>query len=125
MAARIKRIRNDDEIRNRIRVGLLTNRLQANALGEMELSPSQIKCTEILLRKCLPDLQTIEYKGDANAPIRHVFSWSSPPAFGADAPKLDKPVLQIVRQDLTLDNDDDTQAFPDVSQPEQQTNKRK
>jgi len=42
--------------RERIRATLLVERLQAHALGELELSPTQIRAIEILLRKVVPDL---------------------------------------------------------------------
>jgi hypothetical protein len=43
--------------RERIRATLLVERLQAHAMGELELTATQIRAAEILLRKCVPDLQ--------------------------------------------------------------------
>ena len=43
--------------RERIRATLLVERLQAHAMGELELRVTQIRAAEILLRKCVPDLQ--------------------------------------------------------------------
>jgi hypothetical protein len=71
MAARIRRIRNDDEIRNRIRTSQLINRLNKNAMGELELSAIQQKSIEILLRKTIPDLSATTLAGDANNPLRY------------------------------------------------------
>lgn len=59
------------KVRDRIRVSMLTKRLQDHALGKLEMTDSQRKATEILLKKTLPDMQSIEatHKGDANHPV--------------------------------------------------------
>ena len=60
-----------EKVRQRIKVGLLTRRLYDHAIGKLEMTDSQRKATEILLKKTLPDLQSIEatHKGDAANPI--------------------------------------------------------
>lgn len=60
-----------DKVRQRIRVALLSKRLQDHALGKLEMTDSQRKATEILLKKTLPDLQSIDatLRGDEKAPI--------------------------------------------------------
>lgn len=63
------------EARQKIRTTQLINRLQNHALGSIEMSDSQVKATAILLRKSVPDLQSIQLQGDENAPFKHVFSW--------------------------------------------------
>lgn len=40
--------------REKIRATLLVERLRAHALGEIDLSPTQIRVAEILLRKVIP-----------------------------------------------------------------------
>src|SRR5262249_23390293 len=47
-----------DDVREKIRAGQLINRLQNHALGLLkpELTTSQVRAIEILLRKCVPDL---------------------------------------------------------------------
>jgi hypothetical protein len=77
MAARRVKLRHDDETRARIQTSQLINRLTSHALGRLkkELSASQVKAIEILLRKTLPDLATIEMRGNDDHPIRWVFSW--------------------------------------------------
>lgn len=59
------------KVRDRIRVALLTKRLQDHALGKLEMTDSQRRATEILLKKTLPDLQSIDatVKGDAAHPL--------------------------------------------------------
>jgi hypothetical protein len=59
------------KVRDRIKVGVLIQRLTDHMLGKLELSQTQLKAAEILLKKSLPDLQAIDatVKGDANHPI--------------------------------------------------------
>lgn len=53
-----------DVVRQRIQTAQLINRLQGCALGEIDMTPAQLKSAEILLRKALPDLQSIEHTGE-------------------------------------------------------------
>lgn len=48
------------ETRARIQAAALVNRLQAHALGELDMSHTQVRAIECLLRKVLPDLQAAE-----------------------------------------------------------------
>lgn len=48
------------ETRARIQAAALVNRLQSHALGKIDLSPTQGRAIECLLRKVLPDLQAAE-----------------------------------------------------------------
>jgi hypothetical protein len=56
----------DQATREKIRTTQLIKRLEANSLGELnpELSPSQVRSIEILLRKTLPDLTSVEHSGN-------------------------------------------------------------
>ena len=63
-----------DAHRERIKTGNLINRLQKNAFGELintetkqptEMTAGQIKSAEILLKKTLPDLKSVEISGNA------------------------------------------------------------
>lgn len=65
MAARIKKIRHDDDTRMKIKAAQLINRLTNHANGEIELTSTQVRSIEILLRKILPDLSDV--KMDVNA----------------------------------------------------------
>lgn len=49
--------------RNKIKISMLINRLAKHAQGLIELSPTQVRAIEILLRKALPDLQSVEMQG--------------------------------------------------------------
>jgi len=72
MAARIRKIRHDDETRAKIQASQLLNRLQNHALGEVEMTPTQIRATEVLLKKTLPDLTSVEMTGDDGGPMKMV-----------------------------------------------------
>lgn len=45
-----------ERVRERIRIGLITKRLEDHVFGEVELSQTQVSSAGILLKKCLPDL---------------------------------------------------------------------
>jgi len=75
MASRIKAY-HQDEIRAKIQASQLVNVLQNHALGlSEELSPTRMKAIEILLRKSLSDLSSIQVSGDADAPIEMKVTW--------------------------------------------------
>lgn len=76
MAARIRKIRHDDETRAKIQASQLLNRLQNHALGEVEMTPTQIRATEVLLKKTLPDLTSVEMTGDDGGPMKMVIEWA-------------------------------------------------
>lgn len=58
-------------VRAKIQATQLINVLQNHALGEAaeELSASRLKAIEILLRKSVPDLQSIQMSGDSENPL--------------------------------------------------------
>lgn len=63
MAARIHKIRHDDETRAKIQTSQLINRLTDHALNDLKLEPTQVRAIEILLKKTLPDLTATELSG--------------------------------------------------------------
>ena len=56
-------------VRDKIQASQLINRLEAHALGEVELSATQVRAIEVLLRKILPDLSSVEVSGDEENPV--------------------------------------------------------
>lgn len=74
MPARTNRIRHDDATRAKIRTSQLINRLTANALGTVDLNPSQVRSIEILLKKTLPDLAAIELSGKDGKAIEMIIT---------------------------------------------------
>jgi hypothetical protein len=71
MAARIRK-HHQDEIRAKIQSSQLVNRLTDHALGGVELSATQIRAIEILLKKSIPDLSAVEVSGDEENPLQTV-----------------------------------------------------
>lgn len=59
MAARLRKTHQDD-VREKIKTTQLINRLQNHALGDLDLSQSQIRAIEVLLRKSIPDLSSVD-----------------------------------------------------------------
>lgn len=83
MAARMRKTHQDD-VRTKIQASQLINVLQNHALGiSEELSPSRIKAIEVLLRKSLPDLQSVEHTGPDGGAVD--MSWN----ISFSAPKQD------------------------------------
>ena len=68
MAARKTKTQHDDRTREKIRTSQLLNRLHAYALSEsdpqsgktVKLDSGQVKAIEILLRKSMPDLSSVD-----------------------------------------------------------------
>lgn len=52
------------EAREKIKTTQLVNRLQDHGLGKIEMSPTQVKAVEILLRKRIPDLAAVQHSGE-------------------------------------------------------------
>lgn len=71
MAARMRKTHQDD-VRAKIQASQLVNRLEKQALGEVELTRNQIDAIKILLGKVLPDLKAIELTGDPDSPVEVV-----------------------------------------------------
>ena len=59
------------KVRDRIKVGVLIQRLTDHMLGKLDLTQTQIRAAEILLKKSVPDLQSIDatVKGDSAHPV--------------------------------------------------------
>jgi hypothetical protein len=78
VAARVNKIRHDDETRAKIQASQLINRLQDHVFDNAEVSQTQMKAIEILLRKTLPDLAAVQVSGGED-PVKHVMeiSWKS------------------------------------------------
>ncbi len=65
-------------VRDKIRAGMLADRLEKHVEGKLELTASQVRAAEILLRKIVPDLAAITHKGDADQPVVHAVTWLPP-----------------------------------------------
>lgn len=59
-------------VRDKIQASKLIAVLQDHALGiSEELKPTRLKAIEMLLKKSIPDLQSIELTGDPDKPVEH------------------------------------------------------
>lgn len=69
MPARVRKIRHDEETRKKIQTSQLLNRLHDHIFGNVDISQTQMKAIEILLKKTLPDLSAIQIStDDSDAP---------------------------------------------------------
>ncbi len=59
MAARKRKIRHDDKTRGKIQAAMIINRLQDGLAGKITLTAPQVSIGLGLLRKVLPDLQSM------------------------------------------------------------------
>lgn len=69
MATRLRKSHQDD-VRKKIQASQLINRLTDHALGLVELSATQVRSIEILLRKSVPDLSQVELTGADGGPVQ-------------------------------------------------------
>ena len=59
-------------VRDKIQASQLINRLESHALGECELTATQVRAIEVLLKKIIPDLSAVQVDGDGEGgPIQH------------------------------------------------------
>lgn len=69
MATR-KQLWHPDVVREKIKASQLINRLHLHAFGEVELTATQVRAIEILLKKGVPDLSAVTLAGDSDNPLR-------------------------------------------------------
>ena len=70
MAARINRM-HSEQVRAKIQASVLIDRLQKHAVGDIEMTPTQITAANSLLDRSVPKLQQIQHVGDEEGgPIR-------------------------------------------------------
>jgi hypothetical protein len=69
MAARSSKVQLTDSWREKIRTSMLINRLQNHVAGRIDMTPTQLRAAEILLKKRLPDLSASELSGPGGGPI--------------------------------------------------------
>lgn len=71
MAARIRKIRHDEETRARIKTSQLINRLTNHAVGKVKLTSTQVRAIEVLLDRSLPKLTAVELSGAGGGPVQY------------------------------------------------------
>lgn len=67
--------------RARVQAGVILNRLEKNALGELdtEMTAGQVKSADILLRKVMPDLSESAVKSSGELTVNIVQYGNRPP----------------------------------------------
>lgn len=60
-----------EEIRQKIKATLIIKKLENHILDDEEMSSSQVSAALGLLKKTVPDLSSIEHKGDVDNPLLH------------------------------------------------------
>jgi hypothetical protein len=75
MAARKKKVTLTESWKEKIRAGVILDRLIKHVNGEIEMTNSQIKAADILLKKTVPDLARTEVTGKDGEPQQHVVTW--------------------------------------------------
>ena len=73
MAARL-RLQHQDDVRKKIQASQLINRLTDHAFAKVEMSPTQVKAAEILLRKSIPDLSQVQGVGEEGE-LEMIIKW--------------------------------------------------
>lgn len=61
-----------ENTRKRIQTTMIVERLQKHLLGDIEMSPTQMRAAEILLKKTLPDLSAVELSGETTTNHRGI-----------------------------------------------------
>lgn len=75
---RLPGFRMSPEHRAKIQNSNILNALIEHVEGKREMTPTQVSAGLGLLKKCLPDLSSVEVSGDPDAPMRLVFEWQKP-----------------------------------------------
>lgn len=70
MATRLRTMHQDD-VRAKIQTSQIINRLTDHIDGKVELSASQVTAAMGLLKKTLPDLSSVELRGNDDNPVVH------------------------------------------------------
>lgn len=76
MAARINKM-HSEQVRLKIQAANLIQRLQDHAMGDLEMTPTQIQAANSLLDRSVPKLSQIQHVGDDENPVRLTFAWQA------------------------------------------------
>ncbi len=95
--------KHDERTRAKIKTSQLLNRLYKHANGEAEMTPSQIKASEILLKKTLPDLSAtqVHYQDEGQ---------SKPLENGAKIETVadaERAYMELIKGNVVILDDDD------------------
>mgnify|MGYP006271104549 CR=1 FL=1 len=74
MAARLRKTHQED-VRQKIQATQIVNRLTKHALGEIEMTATQVQASRILLDKSVANLSNVEHSGNPDMPVKIEFAW--------------------------------------------------
>lgn len=69
-----------EDTRTRIKLTMIINKLHDHIEGKIDMSATQMRAAEILLRKTLPDLQSVSLTDGDGQPTAFRIYWGDPPA---------------------------------------------
>lgn len=75
MAARKNKVQLTDSWKAKIQISVISGRLYDHMQGKVEMTPTQIKAADILLRKLVPDLGRTEVTGEDGGAIKTDNVW--------------------------------------------------
>lgn len=75
MAARKRKTQLTESWKEKIRTSMLINRLNNHIFEDEELSSSQLRAIEILLKKVAPDLKAVEVSTDEDT-LDAIYGWA-------------------------------------------------
>ena len=65
-----------ENTRKRIQTSMIVKRLESHILGEIDLTSTQVRSAEVLLRKTLPDLASIDLNAVVNGDHTLTIKWA-------------------------------------------------
>lgn len=78
--AKRKQLFHPDEVKKKIQASQLINRLQENALSEVEtMTAGQIASANSLIDRVIPKLKAVEHSGDVGVTITRTTVYEAPP----------------------------------------------
>lgn len=69
-----KKLNHDAKTREKIKTSQIINALHNHLVGKWQLSATQIRAAEILLKKTLPDLSAVEHSGAIETRTRYEYT---------------------------------------------------
>ena len=64
-----------EEWKEKIRAGVILDRLVKHVNGEIDMSNTQVRAADILLKKIVPDVARTEIAGDPDQPLNIGVGW--------------------------------------------------
>lgn len=75
MAARKRKVELTETWKSKIQASVIGLRLYEHMQGKIEMTPTQIKAADILLKKLVPDLGRTEVTGEDGGPVKTDNVW--------------------------------------------------